>query len=138
MASLTKINSFVAGLANKVFNLGTDQLKIALTDTAHNVGWTQLSQLTQVSYAGLTTGTNPLVTTTSSTQTLGVYKLVVQSTTVTANAAVGPFRYIYLFDDTATNKDLICYYDYGSEVTMANTDTFTFTFDGTNGVFQLS
>lgn len=34
MATFTKFNSFVEALAEKVHNLGSDQLKVALTNSA--------------------------------------------------------------------------------------------------------
>jgi hypothetical protein len=43
---------------------------------------------------------------------------------MTASGAVGPFRYVIIYNDTATGDPLICYFDYNSEVTLANGDTF--------------
>jgi hypothetical protein len=104
--ALTKVNSFVEKLAEKAFNLGSDQLVVALTNTAHTSTWSQLSELTQVSYTNLSSRN---ITTTSSAQTGGTYKLVLQDLTLTASGAVGPFRYLYIYDDTATNDELIGY-----------------------------
>jgi len=134
MATFNKVNSFVEALAEKVHNLGADTLTVALTNTAHTSTWTQLSQLTQVSYTNLSARA---ITTTSSAQTTGTYKLVLTDLVLTASGAVGPFQYIYIYNDTATNDELIGYYDYGSAVTMANGDTFTIDFDASNGVLQL-
>ena len=136
--SLTKINSFVENLAEKAFNLGSDQLKVALTNTAHTASWSKLSDLTEISYTNLSGATPLNITTTSSAQTGGTYKLVLADLTLTATGAVGPFRYIYLYDDTASNKELIAYYDYGSAVTLANGDSFIIDFDPTNGVIQIA
>lgn len=135
---MSKVNSFVAGAANGVFNLATGQLKIALTNTPHTASWSHLADLTQISYTNLSGATPLNLTTTSSTQTGGTYKLIVADLVLTATGAVGPFQYIYIYDDSATNKDLICYYDYGSAVTLANTDTFTIDLDNTNGVLQIA
>lgn len=138
MATFTKINSFVEKLAEKTFNLGSDQLKIALTNTAHTSTWSQLSELTQISYTNLSGATPLNIVTGTSAQTAGTYKLTVNDLVLTATGAVGPFRYVYIYDDTATNKELIGYYDYGSSISLANTDTFTIDFDGTNGVLTIA
>ena len=135
MASFSKVNSFVEALAEKVHNLGSDTLTVALTNTAHTGTWTQLSDLTQVSYTNLSARA---ITTSTSAQTAGTYKLVCADLVLTASGAVGPFQYIYIYNDTATNDELIGYYDYGSAVTMASGDTFTIDFDASNGVLTIA
>ena len=135
MASVTKVNSFVEALAEKVHNLGSDTLTVALTNTAHTGTWTQLSDLTEVSYTNLSARA---ITTSTSAQTAGTYKLVCADLVLTASGAVGPFQYIYIYNDTATNDELIGYYDYGSAVTMASGDTFTIDFDASNGVLTIA
>ena len=106
MATFTKVLSFPEAVAEKVHNLGSDQIKIALTNTTPNTAWTKLSDLTQISYTNLS-GTNPLnVTTTSSSSSGGTYTLVLEDLVLTATGAVGPFRYVYVYNDTASNKEL--------------------------------
>lgn len=136
MASFVKIYSFVEALAEKVHNLGADTLTIALTNTAHTTSWTQLSDLTQVAYTNLSTRA---ITRTSSAQTTGTYKLVLVDLVLTSSGGTtGPFRYVYIYNDTATNDELICYFDYGSSITLQDGDTFTIDFDATNGVLQIA
>jgi hypothetical protein len=137
MASFNKFNSFVEALAEKVHNLGSDQLVIALTAAANApvATNTQLSNLTQISYTNLSSRN---VTTASSAQSSGTYKLTCNDLVLTASGSVATFRYIVLYNDTATNDELIGWYDYGSDVTLANGETFTIDFDGTNGVFTLA
>lgn len=136
MAAFNKFNSTVAALANKVHNLASDQLQIALCAAANTpaASNTQLSNLTEIAYTNLS---SRVVTTTSSTQTAGLYKLICVDLVLTASGAVAAFQFVTLYNNTATNKELLGWWDYGSVVTMANTDTFTIDFDGTNGVFQL-
>lgn len=134
MATYTKFNSFTEALAEKVHNLGSDTLKVALTNSAPSASDTQLSNITEISYTNCSSRT---LTVSSSAQTSGTYKLVVSDLVLTASGTVGPFRYIVIYNDTATNKELIGYYDYGSSLTLANTDTLTLDFDGTNGLLQL-
>jgi hypothetical protein len=136
MAAFNKFNSTVAAFANKVHNLASDQLQIALCATANTpvASNTQLSNLTEIAYTNLS---SRVVTTTSSTQSAGLYKLICVDLVLTASGAVAAFQFVVLYNNTATNKELLGWWDYGSAVTMANTDTFTVDFDGTNGVFQI-
>lgn len=138
MATYNKFQPFVENLAEKVFNLGSDTLKVALTNTAPTNTFNQLSSVTQIANGnGYTTG-GTATTITSSAQTSGTYKLVITDVVFTATGSMGPFRYAVLYDDTATNDELISYWDYGSSVTLATGDTFTVDFDGTNGVLTIA
>lgn len=136
MASYTKINKFVEALAEKAHNLGSDQLVIALTNTAHTSTWGQLSDLTEVAYTNLSSRN---ITTTTSAQTAGTYKLVLADLVLTSTGGTtGPFRYIYIYNDTATNDELIGYYDYGSAVTLQDGESLLIDFDAAGGVLTLA
>ena len=135
--SFSKVNSFVEAVAEKVHNLGSDTLKLAFTNTAHTAGWTKLADLTLAD--GTPTNLNSItLTVSSSAQTSGTYKLVIADKTCTATGAVGPFRYIYIYNDSASNDELIGYYDYGSEVTLASGDTFTVDFSADDGMLTIA
>lgn len=139
MAAYNKFNSFVEALAEKVHNLGSDTLKVVLTNSAPVASNTQLSNITQIANGnGYTTG-GATVTVSASSQTSGTYKLVgsLASPTWTASGAMGTFRYAVLYNDTATNDELIGWWDYGSGVSLTAGDTFTITLDGTNGILQI-
>lgn len=136
MASFNKFNSFVEALAEKAHNLGSDQLAVALTNSAPVATNTQLSDITEISYTNLSSRN---ITTSSGAQSSGTYKLVLTDLTLTASGgSVGPFRYVVIYNDTATNDELIGWYDYGSSITLAADETLTIDFDGTNGVLQLA
>ena len=134
MASFTKFYSFAEALAEKKHNLGSDQLKVALTNVAPSQSNTVLADITQIAYTNLSARE---ITTSSSAQTTGTYKLVLNDLTLTASGAVATFRYVVIYNDTATNDELIGYADYGSAVTMANLDEFIIDFDGSLGALQL-
>lgn len=138
--AFTKINKFVLNLGDKVFNLSSDQLKVALTNTLPVAGTAnQYSDLTSPLATTNLSGATPFnITTTSYTQTSGTGKLIIADLTLTATGAVGPFRYIVLYSSTASNQELIGFYDYASSVTMATGDTLVLDFDNTNGVIQLA
>ena len=137
MATFTKFNSFVEALAEKVHNLGSDTLTVALTNTAPVPATdTQLSDITEISYTNLS---SRALTISSSAQASGTYKLVIADLTLTASGgSVGPFRYVVIYNDTATNDELICYFDYGSSITLNDGETLDLDFDGTNGLLQLA
>lgn len=135
MASFTKFESFVEKLAEKVHNLGSDQLKVALCNVAPTAANDVLADLTEVAYTNISTRN---IVTVSSAETGGTYKLTLTDLVLTATGAVGPFRYIVVYNDTAASDDLVCFFDYGSAITMANGDTFTIDFDAANGVLTLA
>jgi hypothetical protein len=135
VATFIKIDSFVENLAEKKIDLSGAGLTVALTNTAHNAAWDELADLTQISYDNLS---SRVITVSTSSQTSGTYKLVCADLTLTATGAVGPFRYVYVYDDTSTGDKLIAYYDYASSVSMVSGDTFTINFDGTNGVLTIA
>lgn len=138
MATFTKFNSFVEAAAEKVHNFGADTLKVMLTNSAPLATNTVKADLTDIAAGNGYTAGGTAVTITSSAQSSGTYKLVGSSVVFTATGAVGPFRYAVLYNSTATNSELIAFWDYGSSVTLANTETFTVAFDGTNGILQLA
>jgi len=144
MASFNKVNDFVVNAVHNM-DLQSDQIAVALTNTAPGSessnpvsdGNGIVGNLTQISYSNCSSRN---VTTTSSSQTSGTYKLVLADLTLTASGTVGPFRYIYIFDDTVTSPadPIIGYYDYGTSLTLNSGDTFTLDFSPTNGVIQLA
>ena len=124
MATFTKFQPFVAALANGEHDLASDVIQVALCNAANPPVNTNglLADLTQIAYTNLST---QVVTVVSSTQTAGTYTLVLTDLVLTASGAVAPFRYIVLFNQSAGSDELIGFYDYGSEVTLATGETFT-------------
>ena len=145
MASFNKIPDFILHAVHNM-DLESDQIAIALSNTAPGSESTAptgdgngiLGNVTEISYTNCSSRN---VTTTSSTQTAGTYKLVLADLTLTASGgSVGPFQYLYIYNDTvATPADpLIGYYDYGTALTLNDGDSFTVDFSAANGVLQLA
>lgn len=135
MATFNKFNQFVEDKNHGVHNLGSDQLVVALTAAANAPVATNsvLANLTEIAYTNCSTRN---ITTTSSAQTSGVYKLTLTDLTLTASGgSVGPFRYVVVYNDTPTSPadPLIGWIDYGSEITLADGESLLIDFDGTNG-----
>jgi hypothetical protein len=137
MAAFNKFNSFVQACGAKVHNLSADVLKTMLTDVAPVATNTQKSNLTDIAAGnGYTAGGT--ATAVTWTNTTGVSKLTVADVVFTAAGAIAQFRYVVLYNDTATNKELIGWWDFGSEVNLASGATFTVDYDGVDGVLQLA
>ena len=144
MATFTKVNDFVEAVAEKKHNLGADTLTIALSNTAPGSessdptadGNGVLANVTEISYTNLS---SRVITTTTSAQTGGTYKLVLADLVLTAGGgAVAEFRYIYIYNDTAANDELVGVYDFGSGLILADTETLTIDFDQSGGVLTIA
>lgn len=136
MATFNKFNAFVENVAEGVHNLQTGQLVVALTNTAPTASNSVLADITQITYTNLSSRN---ITTSSSSQTAGLYKLILTDLVLTATGAVGPFRYIVVYNDTPTSPadPLIGWYDYGSSISLASGETLTIDFDAANGLLNL-
>jgi hypothetical protein len=147
-STFLKFDNFSQDLAHGVHNLklpasGGHTLKIALTNTAPTT--TNTSYTTHIQPNELATGNNYTqggsgAVITGSSQTSGTYRLIVNDVSWTATpSAWSTFRYAVLYNDTASGKPLIGWWDYGvGGVTLQANETFTVDFDPANGVFTLA
>jgi uncharacterized protein (DUF2252 family) len=140
MAVFNKFNSFVEALAEKKHDLGADTLKVLLCNTAPLATNTVKANLAEITAGNGYTAGGATAGITSSTQTSGTYKLVLSdpATWTATGGSLGPFRYAVLYNDTATNDELIGWWDYGSSVTLATGESFAVDFDPTTGVLTIA
>ena len=141
MAAFNKFQPFVANLANALINIGSDTIKVMLTDTVPVNTYSQFSSLSEIAAANGDSAGGATVTLTSSTQTGGTYKYIgacANPTWTASGGAIAQFRYVVIYDSTPANKYLIGWWDYGSEVNLANGNTFYVQLDATNGVLQIA
>ena len=139
-SAFNKFNCFVADLANKVHNLGSDTLMVALTNTAPVATNTVFSNITEIAAGnGYTAGGNQAADT-SCAQTGGTLKLLLANpaTWVASGGTIGPFRYAVLYNNTPSGKNLIGWFDYGSSVTLNAAEQFQVSFDQINGVLTIA
>lgn len=139
MATFNKFNCFVEDLAEKVHNLGSDTLKIMLTNSAPSASNTVKTDITEISAGNGYTAGGHATSASSSAQTSGTYKLVLSDVVISASGgSIGPFRYVVLYNDTSASDSLIAWADYGSSITAASGETFTVDFDASNGAIQIA
>jgi len=123
-------------------NAGSDTWQLILSNTAPNVATdTTAASATELGTAGGYTAGGVNCTITSSTQSGGVYKLILlapASPTWTASGGGFTFQYVILYNLTRTQ--CIGYWNYGSAVVMngTNGDTFTPTLDAVGGTFTVT
>lgn len=135
--SFNKFNSFTEDLAKKVHNLGSDDLRVYLTNTLPVATNTVYNTPADLTTGGGYTAGGAAASITSCVQTSGTLKLILVDITWTATTGFGPFQYAVLYNNTAALKQLIGWYNYGSAVTLGASETFTVDFDGSAGVLTI-
>lgn len=139
MVAFNKFQSVPEALAEKIHNLGSDTLKVLLTNAAPVNTNTQKSNLTEISAGNGYTAGGTAASISSSAQSGGTYKLVLADVVFTASGgSIGPFRYAVLYNDTAGSDELLAWWDYGSSITLASGETFTVDFDPSAGVLTIA
>jgi len=143
MAAYNGFNIFTKNLLEGVYNFatGVHTFKAFLTNTApvatNSIKSDVAGDLSTAN--GYTNGGNTLATSTGTVSGTTNKASVTGDITITATGAVGPFQYIVMYDDTPTSPadPLVAWWNYGSSISLANTETFTEDFDQTNGVVQV-
>lgn len=138
MAAYNKFNQFVEDLADGVHNCSTDSFVVALTAAANAPVATNtvLANLTEIAYTNLS---SRALTQTTHGQTSGTFTLLFSDLTLTASGgSAAAFRYVVIYNDTPTSPadPLVCWYDYGSDLTLADGESLKIDF--TNETFTLA
>lgn len=131
-----KINDWAEN-EGEVADLDNDSFMVALSNTAPGSESTPptgdgdgvLANVTQIAYTNLSSRALTLAT---SSQTAGTYKIDFNDLVLTSSGgSTGPFRYVYIYDDTPTSPadPLVCYFDYGSSITLNDSETLTIEFN---------
>jgi hypothetical protein len=131
MAAFVKYETFTENLSEKVHDLDLDTIKVLLTNTAPNVAThATKADVTEISAGnGYTAGGTDTQNATS--RTGGITSITGVDIVFTASGGtIGPFRYAILYNDTPTSPadPLIGYWDYGANVTLQSSETFTVDF----------
>lgn len=139
MATFNKFNQFTKDLIDGVHDFDAHSFKVMLTNTAPVATNTIKSNLTEISAgSGYTAGGTATTITTSTAS--GVAKVTGSDVVFTSTGTIGPFRYAVLYNDSPTSPldPLIGWWDYGSSISLNNTETLTVDFDATNGILTVT
>lgn len=139
MAAYNKFQDYVDQLNRAVHNWAAHTFKAAFTNTAPAATNTVFANITEISTAGGYTAGGLTLDTVTLSEASGTAKVTIADEIFTATGTTDLFRYIVIYNDTPTSPadPLVCWYDYGSSIQLANTETFTIDFDATNGLWQM-
>ncbi len=135
MVAFVKINDFVEDLGDKVHNLSSDTLGLALSNTAPASETSNpsadgngiLANVTQIAYTNVSGG-QPVLASVTWTLSSGTATLDAADEVITASGgAIPDFRYIYLYNSTPAANNLIGYWDNGSAKTLLDGSSTTVT-----------
>lgn len=131
MAAYNKFEQFVLDLCTEVHNLSADALFVYLSNATPSASADLIkADLAEIS-AGNGYSAGGADTQNTGAEATGTYTLTGTKVVWTASGGtIGPFRYVALYNDTATNDPLIGWWDYGSALTLNDGETFSVKFDG--------
>jgi hypothetical protein len=129
-------------------NLGSDTFKVALSNTAPgsessnptSSGNGVLANVTQIAYTNYSDDltTDRTLESVTSSEASGTLTFDAGDFTITASGgAIADFRYIYLFDDTLAGDPLVCVWDHGSTISLADGDSAAITVNA-SGIFTVA
>lgn len=138
MATFNKFNVFTYDALAGKHDFTTHTYKVALSNTAPTASNSGLADITQISAGnGYTDGGT--TTAVSLSTSSGTAKVTATDIVFTASGgSIGPLRYAVLYNDTTSGDPLVGYWDYGSSITLASSETLTIDFDGSNGVLTVT
>lgn len=139
MAAANKFNQFPEDLVKQVYNMLTHAFVIGLCASGNAPVATNAvrANLTEISY---TNASSRAISVASATQTSGLLKIIWTDHVLSASGGpIAAWRYYFVYNDTATSPadPNVLWYDYGSALTIADTESLTGDFDGTNGAISL-
>lgn len=124
-AAFSKFNDFSEQAARGVHDWDAHTFKVMLTNVAPTVANTVKADLTEIAAGnGYVAGGG--ATTIGVSEAGGVTTLTAtQVQTVAAGGTIGPFQYAVLYNDTAVSKNLVGFWNYGTALTLADGESFT-------------
>lgn len=146
MPIFRKLPGFVEHLALGVHDFGSNQLAVALSNTAPDAETTPpasstaacvLANVTQIDYSNVSSLD---VTTISAGQVDGVFRLFCEDLTLTFSGDMPAFRWVYLYNASSASPDnaLLGYSDYGASLSFFDEENLRIDFDGASGVLTIS
>jgi hypothetical protein len=141
VVSYNKFQDFVEQLAEGLHDFDAHTFKLYLTNATPSAAADAVkADLAEISAGNGYTAGGETVTIASS-ESAGTETITGTEVTWTASGgSIGPFRYAVLYNDTSASDNLIAWWDYGSELTLATGESLTATFGGSSpgNIFTLA
>ena len=128
MASYNKFQDFVEALGLGEHNLNTDTLNVYLSNATPSASAdadkADLAEITNENGYTAPVDIQNVWSESGGTGTLAATDVVITA----SGGTVGPFRYAVIYNDTHSTDGLVCWWDYGSSITLQDGETFTIDF----------
>lgn len=143
MATYNKFQDYAEQLNKAKHDWSSHTFKVCLTAAANAPVATNtiFANLTEIAAGNGYTAAGQALDTVTLSESSGTAKVTIADEVFTASGgSMAAFRYAIIYNDTQTSPAdaLVCWYDYGSDLTLATGETFTIDFDATNGLWQLT
>lgn len=139
MATFTWFNKAKEAILEKKHNFASDTFKVALSNTAPTAATDDtFSDITEISAGNGYTAGGATLDSVTCAESSGTVTVDAANEVITASGgSIGPFRYVVLYNDTAINDELVCYWDLGSSQSLSDTQALNLNFSA-SGIFTAS
>lgn len=138
MASWSKFQDMRERLGKAEIDFNSDAFKVALSNTAPNLATQSLlADITEITAGNGYVAGGVTLANKSWVETGGIGVLDADDVVIVASGgAIAPFRYVNLYDDTATGKPLIQVGDLGEVISLSDGEQYTLQW-GAQGLLRL-
>lgn len=137
-SSYTKVQDYAEQLNKAVHNWSAHTFKLAASASSIAATVAVFASVTEISAGNGYTAGGMTMDTVSLSETGGTASLTIADEVLTASGgAIANFRYLYFYNDTPTSPadPGVAIFDYGSTLTLANTESLTVDFGATVWTF---
>lgn len=142
MASYNKFYDFTYQQLIGTHNWSTNTFKIMLVNFPAPIPSNSIkADLTEISGGGYPAGGKAVtVSLTSATGVATVRGVTIIFDPTFPGGVIGPFQYAVLYNDSAPNKNLVAWWNYGSVISVTSPQPFNVVFNGTSpgNIFTLT
>lgn len=130
MAAFVKFYCYPLDLGLGTHDFSSDVLEVYLTNTAPDVAAdTVKADLPEIAHGNGYNAPVPINNVWAQSGGIATVTGDASSTITAAGGSIGPYRYVVLYNSTATDGPLIGFWDYGAPLTLSDGATFTVDYD---------